>query len=69
MMKILDTARQLADRRLPIVWEDTASVVVVGTGAPCAAAMLAQKTTAPKLTLMFEAGGVSPPPLSTIVPA
>jgi glutaconate CoA-transferase subunit B len=34
--------------------------VVVGTGAPCAAAMLAQKTTAPNLTLMFEAGGIGP---------
>ncbi len=32
--------------------------VVVGTGAPCAATMLAQKTTAPNLTLFFEAGGV-----------
>ena len=36
------------------------STVVVGTGAPCAAAMLAQKTAAPKLTLLFEAGGVGP---------
>jgi glutaconate CoA-transferase subunit B len=36
------------------------SLVVVGTGAPCAAAMLAQKTTAPNLTLLFEAGGVGP---------
>lgn len=36
------------------------AMVVVGTGAPCAAAMLAQKTTAPNLTLMFEAGGVAP---------
>lgn len=36
------------------------AVVVVGTGAPCAAAMLAQKTHAPNLTLMFEAGGVGP---------
>ncbi len=34
--------------------------VVVGTGAPCAAAMLAQKTRAPKLMIMFEAGGVGP---------
>ena len=39
--------------------EDDA-MVVVGTGAPCAASMLAQKTTAPNLTLMFEAGGVGP---------
>ena len=36
------------------------AMVVVGTGAPCAAAMLAQKTTAPNLTLMFEAGGIGP---------
>lgn len=36
------------------------AVVVVGTGAPCAAAMLAQKTAAPNLALMFEAGGVGP---------
>lgn len=34
--------------------------VVVGTGAPCAAAMLAQKTHAPNLTIFFEAGGVGP---------
>jgi len=33
---------------------------VVGTGAPCAAAMLAQKTAAPNLMVMFEAGGVGP---------
>jgi glutaconate CoA-transferase subunit B len=32
----------------------------VGTGAPCAAAMLAQKTSAPNLVIMFEAGGVNP---------
>lgn len=36
------------------------AMVVVGTGAPCAAAMLAQKTTAPNLALLFEAGGVGP---------
>ncbi len=36
------------------------SMVAVGTGVPCAAAMLAQQTTAPNLTLMFEAGGVGP---------
>ena len=36
------------------------ALVVVGTGVPCAAAMLAQKTTAPNLTLLFEAGGVGP---------
>lgn len=33
---------------------------VVGTGAPCAAAMLAQKTTAPEMLILFEAGGVAP---------
>ncbi len=36
------------------------ALVAVGTGVPCAAAMLAQKTTAPNLTLLFEAGGVGP---------
>ncbi|TAL39667.1 MAG: 3-oxoacid CoA-transferase [Spirochaetes bacterium] len=39
--------------------EDGATVVV-GTGAPCAAAMLSQKTHSPNLTIMFEAGGVAP---------
>lgn len=39
--------------------EDGASVVV-GTGAPCAAAMLAQKTHAPNLLIMFEAGSIGP---------
>jgi glutaconate CoA-transferase subunit B len=39
--------------------EDGATVVV-GTGAPCAAAMLAQKTHSPNLCIMFEAGGVAP---------
>jgi len=34
--------------------------VAVGTGAPCAAAMLAQKTAAPNLVIIFEAGGLSP---------
>jgi len=34
--------------------------VTVGTGAPCAAAMLAQRTTAPDLLIFFEAGGVAP---------
>ena len=32
----------------------------VGTGVPCAAAMLAQKTHAPNLMIVFEAGGVAP---------
>jgi len=39
--------------------EDGATVVV-GTGAPCAASMLAQKTHSPNLCIMFEAGGVAP---------
>jgi glutaconate CoA-transferase, subunit B len=34
--------------------------VAVGTGAPCAAAMLAQKTISPNLVILFEAGGVAP---------
>src|SRR5438876_10309964 len=34
--------------------------VAVGTGAPCAAAMLAQRTGAPNLVICFEAGGVAP---------
>src|SRR5439155_23715836 len=34
--------------------------VAVGTGLPCAAAMLAQRTHAPNLVIMFEAGGVAP---------
>ena len=34
--------------------------VAVGTGAPCAAAMLAQKTHAPDLLIIFEAGGIDP---------
>ncbi len=36
------------------------STVVVGTGAPCAAAMLAQRTCSPNLMVMFEAGGAGP---------
>lgn len=36
------------------------SMVVVGTGAPCAAAMLAQKVYSPRLMIMFEAGGIGP---------
>src|SRR5919204_2496038 len=34
--------------------------VAVGTGLPCAAAMLAQRTHAPNLVIFFEAGGVAP---------
>ena len=36
------------------------SSAVVGTGAPCAAGMLAQKTIAPNLLMLFEAGGIAP---------
>jgi glutaconate CoA-transferase subunit B len=36
------------------------STVGVGTGAPCAAAMLAQRTHAPNLFIVFEAGGLAP---------
>ena len=39
--------------------EDGASVGV-GTGAPCAAAMLAKRTHAPNLLVLFEAGGIHP---------
>jgi glutaconate CoA-transferase subunit B len=34
--------------------------VAVGTGAPCATAMLAQKTAFPNLVILFEAGGLAP---------
>lgn len=34
--------------------------LAVGTGAPIAAAMLAQKTCSPNLVIMFEAGGIAP---------
>ena len=43
-------ARQLEDER----------TAVIGTGMPLAAAMLAQKTTAPHLIVMFEAGSAAP---------
>src|SRR5260370_1957402 len=36
------------------------TTVAVGLGAPCAAAMLAQRTSAPNLVIFFEAGGVAP---------
>jgi glutaconate CoA-transferase subunit B len=39
---------------------ENGSSVGVGTGAPCAAAMLAQKTTAPDIMIIFEAGGINP---------
>ncbi|MCD4656658.1 MAG: 3-oxoacid CoA-transferase [Planctomycetes bacterium] len=41
------------------VLEDNSSVMV-GTGAPCAASMLAQKLHAKSLLIYFEAGGVGP---------
>jgi glutaconate CoA-transferase subunit B len=34
--------------------------VAVGTGTPCATAMLAQKTVSPNLVILFEAGGIAP---------
>ena len=39
---------------------EDAATVGVGTGAPCAAAMLAQRTHAPRLFIAFEAGGLAP---------
>src|SRR5256885_15222244 len=39
---------------------DDGKTVAVGTGIPCAAAMLAQRTAAPNLVIFFEAGGVAP---------
>ena len=39
---------------------ENGSTVGVGTGAPCAAAMLAQRTHAPDLFVAFEAGGLAP---------
>src|SRR3954451_21624508 len=39
---------------------DDGATVAVGTGAPCAAAMLAQRTASPRLVIFFEAGGVAP---------
>lgn len=49
-MMIVAAARELED----------GATVAVGTGAPCAAAMLAQKTSAPNLVIFFEAGGINP---------
>lgn len=49
-LMICCAARNLEDGR----------TVAVGTGVPCAAAMLAQRTTAPHLVIFFEAGGVAP---------
>ena len=36
------------------------AMVTVGTGAPCAAAMLAQRLYSPNMVIFFEAGGVAP---------
>lgn len=47
---IVAAARELVD----------GTSIAVGTGLPCAAAMLAQRTHAPNLTIVFEAGGVAP---------
>src|ERR1700731_3852207 len=49
-LRICCAARQLEDGR----------TVAVGTGVPCAAAMLAQRTHAPQLVILFEAGGIAP---------
>ncbi len=49
-MMICTAARNLEDGK----------TVGVGTGAPCASSMLAQKTHAPNLVILFEAGGVAP---------
>lgn len=39
---------------------ENGKTVAVGTGAPCATTMLAQKTRAPDLVILFEAGGLAP---------
>src|SRR5438477_763453 len=39
---------------------ENGKTAAIGTGAPCAAAMLAQRTGAPHLVVLFEAGGVAP---------
>ncbi len=49
-LMICSASRELEDGKL----------AVVGTGIPCAVAMLAQRTHAPNLTVLFEAGGVAP---------
>jgi glutaconate CoA-transferase subunit B len=49
-LMICCAARQLED----------GCTVAVGTGVPCAAAMLAQRLHAPHLVIVFEAGGVAP---------
>src|SRR5260370_4866840 len=49
-LMICCAARKLEDGR----------TVAVGSGVPCAAAMLAQRSHAPNLVILFEAGGVAP---------
>jgi glutaconate CoA-transferase subunit B len=49
-MMICAAARNLED----------GAAVAVGTGAPCAATMLAQKAHSPNLVIIFEAGGIAP---------
>jgi len=49
-LMICCAARELEDGR----------TVAVGTGLPCAAAMLAQRISAPNLVVLFEAGGIAP---------
>ncbi|MBN1454527.1 MAG: CoA-transferase subunit beta [Anaerolineales bacterium] len=49
-LMVCAAARQLEDGR----------TAVIGTGMPLAAAMLAQKTTAPHLVILFEAGSAAP---------
>src|SRR5258708_33540122 len=49
-LMICCAARELEDGR----------TVAVGTGIPCAAARLAQRTHAPGLVILFEAGGGAP---------
>jgi glutaconate CoA-transferase subunit B len=49
-LMICSAARLLEDGR----------TAAVGTGVPCAAAMLAQRTHAPRLVILFEAGGIAP---------
>ncbi|MFH0727691.1 MAG: CoA-transferase [Pseudomonadota bacterium] len=39
---------------------ENGAAVGVGTGAPCAASMLAQKMASPDLVIVFEAGGIGP---------
>ena len=59
-----DTAPAYNSMELMIVvasrFLEDGKICVVGTGAPCAAAMLAQKTHSPNLVMLFEAGAVAP---------